>query len=586
MGAIFNYLPDKNQAWDILHQLTYDEDNTIRWGITGILSETFNYIPDKKQACEDLHQLSHDEDKTVRWGAAVALGNVFSHIPDKKLAWKYLHKLSKDNESYVRRGSAKSIGVAYSFIVDKRQAWVDLIRLTQDKETSVREEAVESLSTAYAFTLDKRQAWEDIINLTLDKNIDVRWSIAKSLGVAYPYNLEKKQAWEDLLKLIKNKDDAVRWGVAESLGVSYSFTLDKKHAWEDLTKLSLDKDLEVHSPVYYSMGRASITRAINAESEEKFRDELGRVLECFEKSSNELNYFNPSRFCLPFYKSFFSITFSEQESETDVQKYLIEAKIASEGSKNKEKLLEAVENLANALKEVQKARNLEEIKRDLNVYKKYCDQAEEILATTKVNAPAATRLIKRGLPIIDERINQIIVEMQGNAKALCKQTKDTQFEELGGEINQIGKNLLQVRNPLGLEKSIQNIHIVLSTICAKLPEEEMGEACKLLKKVSKESDIETKINLINIILAKIPSQMELKNEELIFNEIDTTKDKINIVYSIPLAAIIAAFISFINLQMLEIYPIGYNKHLISISIAIVIFFIVLFFTLVKNKKNL
>ena len=101
------------------------------------------------------------------------------------------------------------------------------------------------------------------------------------------------------------------------------------------------------------------------------------------------------------------------------------------------------------------------------------------------------------MPIIDERINQIIVEMQGNAKALCKQTKDTQFEELGGEINQIGKNLLQVRNPLGLEKSIQNIHIVLSTICAKLPEEEMGEACKLLKKVSKESDIETKIRAVS-----------------------------------------------------------------------------------------
>lgn len=585
LGAIFKYLPDKNQSWEILHKLTYDADNTVRWGITGILSEIFNYVPDKKQAWEDLHKLSHDEDTTVRWGAAIALGNVFSHILDKNLSWEDLHRLSKDKESYVRRGSAKSIGVAYSFIVDKEQAWVDLIRLTQDTETSVREEAVESLSIAYAFTLDKRQAWEDLIKLTLDENIDVRLSIAKSLGVAFPHNLEKKQAWEDLLKLMKNKDDAVRWGVAESLGVSYAFTSDKKQAWEDLIKLSLDKDFEVQSSVYYSLGRVSIIRAINAESEEKFREELGKVLEYFEKSSKEMNYFNLSRFCLPFYKSFYSIAFGGQESETDVKKYLIEAKIASEGSKKKEKLLEAVENLANALNEVQKTRNLRESKRDLNTYRKYCDQAAGILAITEINAPVATNLIKRGLPIIDERINQIIVEMQGNTKELCKHTKDTPFEDLGREVSKIGKNLLQVRDPIGLEKSIHNIQIVLSVICARLPEKEKKQVCELLKNANKETYLEDKINLINIVLAKIPAQMEFQNEELVFNKINTIQDKINIVDSLPLAATIAAFISFINLEMLEIYPIGY-KHLISISIAIVIFFIVLFFTWRKNKKSL
>ena len=55
-------------------------------------------------------------------------------------------------------------------------------------------------------------------------------------------------------------------------------------------------------------------------------------------------------------------------------------------------LFEAVENLANALKEVQNLRNmdLEAKKCELNSYRKYCDHAAGLMRETEEAAPYAT----------------------------------------------------------------------------------------------------------------------------------------------------------------------------------------------------
>ena len=68
---------------------------------------------------------------------------------------------------------------------------------------------------------------------------------------------------------------------------------------------------------------------------------------------------NPSQFCLPFYRSFHTIIFKKQEAKEEVNKYLEEAKAAIKGSESKKQLFEAVENLAEALKEVQSLGNLD-----------------------------------------------------------------------------------------------------------------------------------------------------------------------------------------------------------------------------------
>ncbi|WXG41615.1 MAG: hypothetical protein WED07_12775 [Candidatus Freyarchaeum deiterrae] len=46
---------------------------------------------------------------------------------------------------------------------------------------------------------------------------------------------------------------------------------------------------------------------------------------------------------------------------------------------------------------------METMQRDLNVYRRYCDRAAELLESTKEKASGATKVVKRGLPIIDQR---------------------------------------------------------------------------------------------------------------------------------------------------------------------------------------
>lgn len=65
----------------------------------------------------------------------------------------------------------------------------------------------------------------------------------------------------------------------------------------------------------------------------------------------------------------------------EVKKYLEEAKSALEGSVSKKNLLEVVENLGNALKEAQRARDFNALKSDLNAYRRYCERACELFST-------------------------------------------------------------------------------------------------------------------------------------------------------------------------------------------------------------
>jgi hypothetical protein len=151
------------------------------------------------------------------------------------------------------------------------------------------------------------------------------------------------------------------------------------------------------------------------------------------------------------------------------------------------------------------------MKSDINAYRCYCDRACELLDTTEDKAPGASRLIRKGLPIIDERIKGIIAEIQEKAKALCKQVKYTDYKEIGQQVNNVGQELTKIRDPIGLEKSVNNMLIPLSAMCEKMPKTERGEACELLEKIKQEQYVEDKLPLINMLLSKFSSQMDKKN---------------------------------------------------------------------------
>jgi len=326
----------------------------------------------------------------------------------------------------------------------------------------------------------------------------------------------KDQAWQDLHRLTQDDDCYVRRFAADAVGSAFSSIPDayKEQAWQDLHQLVQDDNKEVRVSANNSIGRVSILKATEAVNENEFKNELKNALEFFEKSNTEATFINPARFCHPFYKSIFSITFEERNVEAEVQEYIKEAKNAVEGSESKKTLLEAVENLENALREVHKSREkgLDAWKSDLKAYKRYCDRACDLLDITEKDAPGATKIIRRGLPIIDQRIKEILTEIQEKAEALYRQTRDTPFEDLGKEVCRIGQSLIKTKDPTRLEKKLDDFQFILSAICDKMPEYEKKELNRQLEKANNEPHIEDRFDSINMIFSKISSQISIQSD--------------------------------------------------------------------------
>ncbi len=451
-----------------------DKDSNVRQAVSVLIS-LFSDAPEKQQAWSDLIKLAYKEDIEVTLRATSFLGSVFSQVPDKQWAWNDLIKLTSDKRSYVRLKVASILGSVFHYVPDKQQAWEDLHRLTNDLDNSVRFRAASALGSVFHYVPDKKQAWEDLHRLTNDEDKYVRLRVASALGSLFPYVSDQQQVWDDLHRLTDDRDDDVR----------------------------------VYSN--YSFGKVYIFKASQAEKDEDYKKKLEKAIEFFEKAAKESKHFSPSQFCFPFFRSFHTIVFKEWEAKGEVDKYLAEVKNAVKGSKSKKLLLETVENLANALREVQNLENmdLKTKKNELNIYRKYCEQAAELMMNTEDATPFATKVMRRGLPLLDQKLKSLVEEIKDKAEIIRDQTKGTQFEQLGDELNQSSQSLLQVRDPVGFKKQVNIVQNTLKAICSKFPEGQKGEACELLKMMDAEPSIEDKIPFMVNILSKFSYQLDM-----------------------------------------------------------------------------
>jgi len=432
-------VPDKQQVWDDLLRLINDKNSRVSLWAAFALCSSFSYVPDKQQAWNDLHGLTNDESWNVRSSAADALGSAFSQVPDKQQAWNDLHGLTKDIHNYVRSSAAEALGSAFSQVPDKQQAWDDLRRLINDDDIVVRYHAADALGSAFSYVPDKQQAWDDLRRLIND-DIVVRSHATGAIGSSFSYLPDKQQAWEDLHRLINDEDSSVRFSAASALGSAFSYVLDKQQVLEDLRKLTNDDDNVVRTFANHSLGRVSIYKASRAGKYEVYKQELEKAIEFFEKATQESPHemLNPSQFCLPFYRSFHSIVFIKQEAKEEMDRYLAEAKSAIEGSKSKELLLEAVENLSNALREVKNLGNLDldAKKGELSFYRKYCDRAAELMVGVEEEAPFAIGTMRKGLPILNRNLKDLLEEIKEKAKTACQVSKGTRIQEIAYAVSQ------------------------------------------------------------------------------------------------------------------------------------------------------
>ena len=477
------------------------------------LGSSFALLTDKEGGWMDLIRLTQDQDLYVQRGAADALGPSFALLPDKEQGWKDLHRLTQDEDSEVRRGAAKALGSSFSHLPDKDEGWKALLRLTQDGDSDVRWVAAESLGSSFANLANEKRGWSVLLRLSRDRNLFVRRSAAKALGSSFSHLPDKDEGWKALLRLTQDHS-FVREGAAHALGSSFSLLLDKEKGWKVLLRLAQDDDSGVRMHAYHSLGRASIYKASESKDNESIRSELEAAVKFFERSSQERFRFNPSYFCLPFYRSYLALTF-QGASEAEVQKYLTEAKEAVGSSENKKELFGAVENLARALEETQrlKERSKEQIQSDLQAYRWYCDQAAEHMSAAEDRAPGAVRLLRKCNPIIEERIKATIEEIQKTAREICQVTRGsgTEYEVPGARINQEATSLSS-EDPIKAFKSSTRIASILKEFCSLLPRDKRGHACEIVDEIEAEQELSGRLSKIELALTYLQPNISREAE--------------------------------------------------------------------------
>ena len=309
------------------------------------------------------------------------------------------------------------------------------------------------------------------------------------------------------------------------LGTSFQYVPDKEKAWEDLHRLTSDKSSYARNNAYHSLGRISIYKASQSGSEEAYLEELKKAIEFFEKPAKGPTGDNSSRFCFPFYRSFYTIiSAKKQKAENEVVKYLSEAKNAIDGSENKKLLFETVEHLANALKEVHNLENmdLEAKKGELNFYRKYCEQAAELMKNTEESAPSATLLIRKGLPILDGKLKSLLEEIQEKAKAACRESKGTDTEEIACAVSREVQKW-EIGSQEEMTWNVENLIFALESSVPRVPANQ--HIFDRIQQIREQKDIPKQYGMVSTLIPMIPKlcmeqkidSMEKKLDDIIIH---------------------------------------------------------------------
>jgi hypothetical protein len=241
---------------------------------------------------------------------------------------------------------------------------------------------------------------------------------------------------------------------------------------------------------------------------------LEKAIEFFEIAEKEAFYPNPIRFCLSFYRSFYTIIFKEQDAKGEIDKYLKDAKAAIEGSNSKKQLFEAVENLSEALKEVLNVGDLDlpRIKGELNFYRKYCDRAAELMKDTDEMAPFATKVLRKGLPLLDRNLKRLIEEIQQKAKIACKESIGTSTEEIAYAVSREVQNW-EIGEYEEMAFNVENLIFTLESNFLRVPENQY--IFNRIQLIREQKDVAKQFGIISTIIPLIPKlYIEQKMEEI------------------------------------------------------------------------
>nr|WP_321431077.1 hypothetical protein [uncultured Methanolobus sp.] len=415
-----------------------------------------------------------------------------------------IHKLSLSGNVEDRLNVPKILVGKFKSMPNKSAAWSDLIRLANDDDPDVCFASTTALESSFEYVPNKATAWQDLNKLVFHRISHIQWIAAYTLDSAFKYVPDKITAWSDLNNLAKHDNYSVRIYIAAALGSAISYIPgDLQIDDNSLNCLVQDENPCVRMYANHSLGKICIFKASKSENEETSRALLENAIQYFEIATNECMDSNPAKFCNLFYRSLDAVLFKKDSSNEKIKEYLQDAKKEARRSKSKQKLIEAIEQLAEALETAQNAKKSgishQELLKRCSVI---CNRVDQLMGENKEKLPAIHELYKKNRPSFDAHIKELIDEVKKKAETVCREVRGTDVESIACSIN---KDIQEwhIENQEQMEKNLDNMIFSLKAKVPDIPENKSIIA--KIDEIKAEPKVEDQIAILSTLIGLLPS---------------------------------------------------------------------------------
>lgn len=205
----------------------------------------------------------------------------------------------------------------------------------------------------------------------------------------------------------------------------------------------------------------------------------------------------------------------------------------------------------------------------------YCDHAIELMRSVEEKAPYATAVMRKGVPILERNLNEILKEIQENAKIAYRKSKGTDAEPL---TYSICKEVHEIRTDAQDEilAKIENIIFSLKSKIPNVPENKL--IYDKIESLKNEPDLIGQLESLSTLILLIPQKVTINNiqkngvntyiEMTEPNKSFSNKVKSSIINSLGVASGVLA----LSYPVCEVYNLE-NKNYICIGVFALFFFL-------------
>lgn len=532
------YFPDKLYAWNDLIKLTSIRDFDVIYNVSSALESIFPSLSNKSDALFDLIKLTDSKDSIVRDRITSTIGSIFYSIPNqlRNETFEAIHKLIEDDDPFVRFSASYALAVSFEYLPDelKVQAWNDLCVLVDDPISHNRWCASDALSFSFQSVPDeyKLQAWAIVQELLNDNDENIRQGASSYISYIFKAAPEesKYEVWKEMCQLRQDENSEIVTNAAYELSHVFPFIPDdlKSKTETYLHELSKNINSNVRVSADHSIGKICIYKASKSENENDLKYFLGEAIRYFEIAANEDTIYNPAKFCHLFYRSFDAVIFRKTVSKKDIDVYIEGAKNEIKGSENRQKLLEAVEQLAEALDTAQSAKKVGIERQELlNRCSEICNYADRLMDDSKDKAQFFYTIYKKSRPFFDEHIKEIIryiSEAKEKSKEACREIKDTAAQQAICEINREVQDLT-IGSQEYMKKQVQALYRNLKSSVPNRDEYRLVH--QEIDLILNEDDLVNQYSSLNMLLPKIIQINVVEATTSVSDEIRLLRETVN-----------------------------------------------------------